>query len=124
MFGPEQQRLVEQACAFRYPDALLALAPALETLVASPGFSAAFPSGRVAEGSDILAAWAGDLPEELVPFLCDVQAGWMDYYCFHRNGEIRQPAVLVFAHDAVVRDWASFEEFLAWIRQQCATMDA
>ena len=116
----ERLRSVEQECGFRYPHPFLAITCELAALARSPAYAAAFPHGQLVDmASPIQSAWAENLPDKWVPFMCEAQPKHTDYYCFDRTTSIDGPSVAVFADHAIVHEWHDFETFLAWIREQC-----
>jgi hypothetical protein len=104
----DQVRATENAAGIRYPPALWKVA---EDLV--PVFAAASPGGRAATPDDLAMSRRLGLPESLVPFACEPQPEHTDYYCCELGGG---PTVAVFAAHAVVAEWPTFADFLAWAR--------
>lgn len=110
----------ETHCGIPFPSSLLPLWTEFEHLATNSKFASAFPMAQQATVADIQAAWASELPSDLVPFMLEKQDGWSDYYCFRRVGDQCEEAVVVFADHAVVATWEDFKAFLSWLNDQCA----
>ena len=55
------------------------------------------------------------LPEVLLPFMTIEQSSWSDVYAF--DFSTSPPSVVVWADDAIVERWDSFDRFLHWARE-------
>jgi hypothetical protein len=124
MFETERLEAVESACGFRYPRSFWDFAGDLAIFANSSAFSIAFPGGRIVDvASDIQSAWKGGLPDNLVPFMQEVDADFTDFYCFDRTPQLQKPSVVVFTDHAIVHNWVDFDSFIQWIRQVCRKIE-
>src|ERR1041385_4809727 len=64
--------------------------------------------------ADIQRAKEG-LPEGLLPFMTIEQSGLSDVYAF--DFSTTPPSVVVWAGDAIVECWDSFDRFLEWTKR-------
>ena len=65
--------------------------------------------------ADIQHAKEG-LPEGLLPFMTIEQSSWSDVYAF--DSSTTPPSVVVWADDAIVECWDSFDRFLEWTKNE------
>ncbi len=120
MFDVGRLHAVEQECGFRYPPELWAAIDELAAVARLPGFAAAFSQARLPTAGDVAAARGLGMDEAMVPFMCEPQRDFADYYCCARDGVERgRAAVAVFAVHTVVADWPSFAGFIEWARHLC-----
>jgi hypothetical protein len=123
MFEVESIRFAEESFAFRYPGEFLAIVPRLKAIAATPEFAVVFSGTRFLLPTDLPAAWAGDCPSHLVPFMVTGSAGHGDHYCFHKCQKGSGLPVVVQAWDAVVYDWVDYGAFVEWVCKQCSGND-
>jgi hypothetical protein len=119
MFEAQRVWLSKQQFGFRYPPRFMSIAQELEAVAATASFASAFPDGKLVRPEDLAAVWAGRCPPTLVPFMCQGNLEFSDYYCFHKTQSGSGLPVVVFADHAVVFEWVDYEGFLNWLRQQC-----
>ena len=107
----DQLRGVEQAVGFTYPPEFL---PALDTL------RCIFPAASLLLSPAEVGAARADLPERLLPFLCEQHPQAADLYAFDLSTSSPDFQVAVWCDHAVVMEWPSFSSFLAWAREHVA----
>ncbi len=56
-----------------------------------------------------------ELPEGLLPFMTIEQSSWSDVYSF--DFSTTPPSVVLWADDAIVERWDSFDIFLEWTKR-------
>jgi hypothetical protein len=122
MFDVDNVRLAESQFGFCYPEEFMAIIADLIAIVGTPAFAAAFSKTRLVSPTELPKAWAEDCPQYLVPFMVTGEPGHTgyDYYCFQRCWYGSGLPLVVQTWDAIVYQWASYGDFLGWIRQQCA----
>ncbi len=58
-----------------------------------------------------------NIPDALLPFMCDEQISWTDIFAFDLDDDGPEFRVVVWADHAIVMDWESFPVFLNWARE-------
>ncbi len=83
-------------------------------LTASNEFKLLFRNSHFCTKSEVRNAIDQFIPEDVMPFLIDVQNGFEDYYCFDIENSENRNRVTVFSQDAVVFEWENYDDFLQW----------
>src|SRR5262245_51146258 len=72
--------------------------------------------GAVLESEADIQRAKQELPAGLLPFMAIQQSGWSDIYAF--DFSTTPPSIVVWADDAIVERWDSFDRFLEWTKNE------
>jgi len=89
----------------------------LSQMVGTPTFRRRFSAPQLLREPAEVERVRENLPSSLLPFMREENPGWWDIYALDMTDPLRE-RVVVWADNAVVAEWSSFDEFLKWIREE------
>jgi len=102
---------------FKYPPSFVSMFDEFTAFLRTDGFLREYADARLLLYSSDIAMASERMPAALLPFMCDEQASWPDYYAFDIKHDVLEFPVVVWSDHAVVMDWPSFPVFFQWLRE-------